>query len=98
MPFTFDNLVGGLERRLLPELEAVAGRLRGRYPGVEAEPFSRRLVPDVHSLGIATGPLPVGLIVNAFGISRLSVRGFVTWDKTYRRNATTSVHYDEAMT
>ncbi len=49
----FDELVGRFERRLLPQMKALAAELHSSYPHLEIKTFSHRHAECVHSMGLS---------------------------------------------
>jgi len=102
-----DELVEQFERRLLPELEAVKGELASLWPGFDISTFSQRHAHVVHTIGLwcavsghslLTDDASRGVHVNIFGGDRFSVRGFVSWNSSFRCGRDTVSNSYELMT
>jgi hypothetical protein len=87
----FNEFAERIIHRLLPDLETLAIELRAGWPQFNIETFSHRHADVVHSLGLwcaAPGhdfrreDDSRGIIINVTGVSSLSVRGFVQWNRT----------------
>jgi len=88
----FNDFAQRIVGRLLPEMETLAIELRARWPDFDINTFSHRHAPVVHALGLwckaprfrsDTENDSRGIVINAMGISRLGVAGFVQWNRTY---------------